>query len=148
MHHGLRDFVRKRGGWHKRGRRRSIEGDTTFVRARIERFAEALCLLRLRRGPAHGYELGEYVAADGFDDRADVGNLYRLLRGLEGEGLVRSEWSDDTARPRRMYRLTEVGTKALDAWAASLSESQEVIDHFLRRYRGDASVAEDDDGRG
>ena len=44
----------------------------------------------------HGYELLERLPElTGEEARADVGNLYRILRALEEEEIVRSEWSAD-----------------------------------------------------
>ena len=58
------------------------------VHARIERFVEPALLLVLRDGETHGYDLAEALAELAPDDAVDLGNLYRLLRSLEVEGLV------------------------------------------------------------
>ena len=127
------DHLHEHGHHRRRARVRWQEGDAWTVSARVERFAEPLTLLLLRQGAVHGYQLGEAVGAS---DAADVGNYYRLLRGLEEDGLVSSAWDDDdTDRPRRVYSLTASGTQALDAWAASLATTQDVIEVFLRDYR-------------
>ena len=48
-------------------------------------------LLLLRDGPKHGYELLERLPElSAGDGHIDLGNLYRLLRALEAEGLVSS----------------------------------------------------------
>ena len=105
------------------------------VRARIERFVEPAILLLLRERPLHGYELIERLPALAGEGRIDVGNLYRLLRALEAESLVRSEWSADLPGPaKRTYELTEQGRRLLDRWADSLREAQEVLQRFLNRY--------------
>jgi PadR family transcriptional regulator len=68
------------------------------VRARVERFTEPAILLPLRDGPKHGYELLERLPELSSEDgRIDLGNLYRLLRALEAEGLVSSEWQTESA---------------------------------------------------
>ncbi len=67
--------------------------------------------------------------------RIDMGNLYRTLRAMEGEGLVTSEW--DAAAPgpaKRRYELTGAGRRLLDDWAFALSGMRDRIDAFLRRY--------------
>src|SRR5215831_21103106 len=114
-------------GRHARGprsRRRTHEGDWA-VRARVERFAEPAVLLLLRERPMHGYELLELLPELVGEDRVDVGNLYRALRSLEEDGVVRSEWSADLPGPaKRTYELTPVGNQLLDAWAAALRENQ------------------------
>ena len=84
----------------------------------------------------HGYELIERLPEVAGDDaRIDVGNLYRLLRGLEDEGVVTSEWSAELPGPaKRTYELTDEGRALLDRWAASLREAQGVLSSFLERY--------------
>jgi PadR family transcriptional regulator PadR len=105
------------------------------VRARVERFAEPAILLLLREGPKHGYEflerLPEISATDG---HIDLGNLYRLLRELEAEDLVSSEWQVEPGPPRRVYRLTASGELLLDGWADSLHRIRGTLDRFLSLY--------------
>src|ERR671924_2209899 len=106
------------------------------VQARVERFIEPTLLLLLRERPMHGYELLERVPeVAGEDVRVDVGNLYRILRALEEEGIVRSEWSADLPGPaKRTYELTDAGRRLLDRWAEALEQAQDVISGFLDRY--------------
>lgn len=108
------------------------------VQARVERFVEPALLLLLRERPMHGYELLERLPEmTGDESRVDVGNLYRVLRALEEEGIVRSEWSADLPGPaKRTYELTAVGSRLLDRWAESLREVREVITRFSERYEG------------
>jgi PadR family transcriptional regulator, regulatory protein PadR len=102
----------------------------------VERFAEPSLLLLLRERPMHGYELIERLPeVAGAESRVDVGNLYRLLRGLEDEGVVTSEWSADLPGPaKRTYELTAEGRRLLDRWAESLRDAQGVLSKFLERY--------------
>ena len=116
------------------------------MRARVERFVEPSLLLLLRERPLHGYELLERIPELGVEGRVDIGNLYRLLRALEEEGLVRSEWSADLPGPaKRTYELTEEGRRLLDRWAEALRRAQETITRFLERY--EASLATPSSGR-
>src|SRR5947209_19050732 len=76
------------------------------VRSRVERFSEPAVLLLLKERPAHGYELLERIE-ELAGEPIDMGNLYRVLRALEEEGLVRSEWHADAPGPaRRSYEPT------------------------------------------
>jgi poly-beta-hydroxybutyrate-responsive repressor len=105
------------------------------VHARVERFIEPSLLLLLRERPLHGYELLERIPELGVEGRVDVGNLYRLLRALEEEGLVTSEWSADLPGPaKRTYELTAEGRRLLDRWAEALQRAEETISSFLERY--------------
>ncbi|HXZ57077.1 MAG TPA: PadR family transcriptional regulator [Gaiellaceae bacterium] len=123
-------------GRHPRARSRHlVRPGHWHVRARVERFVEPSLLLLLRERPLHGYELLERLPELGVEGRIDIGNLYRLLRGLEDEGLVRSEWSADLPGPaKRTYELTAEGRRVLDSWADGLRRAQETIGGFLERY--------------
>ncbi len=105
------------------------------MRARVERFVEPSLLLLLRERPLHGYELIERLPEIVGEGRVDVGNLYRLLRSLEGEGVVSSEWSADLPGPaKRTYELTAEGRRLLDRWAEALRQAQTDVQSFLDRY--------------
>ena len=121
---------------HSRSRsRRLVRPGHWHVHARVERFVEPSLLLLLREGPLHGYELLERIPELGVEGRVDIGNLYRLLRSLEDEGLVTSEWSADLPGPaKRTYELTAEGRKLLDRWAEALQRAGETISSFLERY--------------
>jgi poly-beta-hydroxybutyrate-responsive repressor len=105
------------------------------VSARVERFVEPSLLLLLRERPLHGYELLDRLPELGVEGRVDIGNLYRLLRALEAEGVVTSEWSADLPGPaKRTYELTPQGLRLLDRWAEALRSAQGVVHSFLDRY--------------
>ncbi len=119
----------------RRARFRHPRGRGWLVRARVERFSEPALLLLLRDRPAHGYELLEALTEVLGGERVDMGNLYRFLRLLEAEGIVRSEWDDDAPGPsKRVYELTDEGRALLDYWASALRDSQTRISAFLARY--------------
>jgi poly-beta-hydroxybutyrate-responsive repressor len=101
----------------------------------VERFVEPSLLLLLRERPLHGYELIERLPEVVGEGRVDVGNLYRLLRSLEAEGVVSSEWSADLPGPaKRTYELTAEGRHLLDRWAEALRQAQADVQSFLDRY--------------
>ncbi len=96
---------------------------------------EAGLLLLLREQPAHGYELVERLAVLLPGERIDLPNLYRILRALEADGLVRSEWRAELpGAAKRTYELTEDGRRVLDEWALALARARERITVFLDRY--------------
>jgi poly-beta-hydroxybutyrate-responsive repressor len=122
-----------RHGRHPRARR--FHGGRWRVQARVERFVEPALLLLLREQPAHGYELLERLPEVTGPQPVEMGNLYRLLRGLEEEGLVSSEWDAASAGPaKRRYTLTPAGGALLDQWADALREAQQRSADFLERY--------------
>ena len=64
-----------------------------------------------------------------------MGNLYRLLRALEEEGLVSSEWDGSSpGTAKRRYALTPAGAHLLDHWVEALRLSQERMSEFLKRF--------------
>ncbi|MFD4182903.1 PadR family transcriptional regulator [Rhodococcus sp. NPDC058514] len=67
-------------------------------------------LANLRR-PTYGYALLETLAAAGFT--VDGNTLYPLLRRLEKQGLLTSEWDTEESRPRKFYRTTPAGEDLL-----------------------------------
>jgi PadR family transcriptional regulator, regulatory protein PadR len=111
-------------------RSRRHHGGRWRVFARVERFTEPALLLLLRERPAHGYDLLERLPELTGEQRVEMGNLYRLLRALEDEGLVTSTWADG----KRTYSLSEQGGALLDQWAEALRRSQERTERFLNRY--------------
>jgi PadR family transcriptional regulator PadR len=106
------------------------------VRARVERLVEPALLLLLHERPRHGYDLLENIPAlVGDSAEVDLGNLYRLLRGLEAEGLASSQWDVEAPGPaRRIYTLTPAGARLLEAWATALRSTGAVITTFVDRF--------------
>jgi PadR family transcriptional regulator, regulatory protein PadR len=97
-------------------------------------FLRPCILLLLREAPAHGYDLLERLRAFGFTG-SDPGGLYRALRGLEDEGLVRSAWEPSDSGPdRRIYQITRPGMEELHERAGALADTRTLIDRLLSRY--------------
>lgn len=116
-------------------RSRRHHGGHWRVFARVERFTEPALLLLLREHPAHGYDLLERLPELTGEQRVEMGNLYRLLRALEEEGLVVSEWDETSRGPaKRRYAITAQGRLLLEQWAEALRSSQDRTGRFLQRY--------------
>jgi poly-beta-hydroxybutyrate-responsive repressor len=97
-------------------------------------FMRPCLLLLLRERPAHGYELLERLRPLGFN-RDDPGRMYRALRSLENDGLVRSAWEKSSSGPdRRTYELTRMGTEVLHESARALAATHDILGVFLGRY--------------
>lgn len=67
-------------------------------------------LAALRR-PDYGYNLLQRLAGDGLP--VDANTLYPLLRRLEEQGLLTSEWNTEENRPRRFCRTSDEGLRVL-----------------------------------
>jgi PadR family transcriptional regulator, regulatory protein PadR len=97
-------------------------------------FLQPCLLLLLRERADHGYELASRLRPI-HDGDGDAGGVYRALRGLEREGLVRSEWQfSEVGPPRRIYELTPDGVARLDARAHDVEQVHEALHVFLERY--------------
>ena len=73
----------------------------------LRRGTVVLACLRLLREPGYGYGLLEDLQSRGFD--TDANTLYPLLRRLEKQGHLVSEWDTAEARPRKFYRTSPAG---------------------------------------
>ncbi|PLT35109.1 poly-beta-hydroxybutyrate-responsive repressor [Bacillus sp. V5-8f] len=97
-------------------------------------FIMPFILLLLSRMSLHGYELIQKLQNFGFRS-LDQGNLYRLLRKLEEDELVSSEWDTNGAGPaKRKYSITETGITYLKVHANQLESYQSMLDQFFRMY--------------
>jgi PadR family transcriptional regulator PadR len=97
-------------------------------------YLRPVLLQLLSEGRAHGYDLLEQMQPLGLD-HTDTGGLYRCLRAMEQEGLVRSWWEPShSGPPRRTYALTDDGLDWLHAWAGALRIAHQRVQRFLDRY--------------
>jgi len=100
----------------------------------VRSFLQPQLLLLLLQKPAHGYDLMERLA-QAEESSADPGLLYRTLRQLEVDGLVRSSWDTGGTGPaRRLYEVTPEGIEYLHAWAVTIRKLRQQLDQFLTDY--------------
>ncbi len=91
-------------------------------------------LLAISTQQAHGYLIERYLRGLGLA-QVEMTTLYRTLRQLEKDGLVRSAWEAGAQGPaRRVYTLTEAGRTWLDAGASFLERYRTAIDMFFGAY--------------
>lgn len=62
--------------------------------------------------PQYGYSLVTILKERGIS--VDPGTLYPLLRRLEKQGLLESEWETSETRPRKYYVLSEMGKEVFN----------------------------------
>jgi DNA-binding PadR family transcriptional regulator len=89
------------------------------------------CLLILKQ-PNYGYALLDLLDRRGF--AVDANTLYPLLRRLEKQGLLTSDWNTDESRPRKFYQTSGDG-KAL---AELLSRDWDDLDAAFDTLKGDS----------
>ena len=92
----------------------------------LRRGTVVLACLRLLRQPGYGYGLLEELNTRGFD--TDANTLYPLLRRLEKQGHLTSEWNTDEARPRKFYRTSRAGIRLAGALTQDLARVVAAID--------------------
>ncbi len=86
-------------------------------------------LVRLKR-ERYGYTLRQALAADGLE--MEESTLYPLLRRLESQGLLVSEWREEDRRKKRFYRLSGEGelmlARLLDEWRRISASLEKIIE--------------------
>ncbi|HEY6248544.1 MAG TPA: helix-turn-helix transcriptional regulator [Candidatus Angelobacter sp.] len=86
------------------------------LRLELRRGCLVLAVLAALRTEQYGYTLRKSLAADGL--AIDENTLYPLLRRLESQGLLLSEWREEDKRNKRFYKLSPSGKVILKQLAA------------------------------
>ncbi|HTQ60033.1 MAG TPA: PadR family transcriptional regulator [Candidatus Solibacter sp.] len=81
------------------------------LRLELRRGSLVLAVLTALRKEQYGYTLRKTLAEHGMT--IDEGTLYPLLRRLESQGLLASEWREEEKRNKRFYRLSPEGKAIL-----------------------------------
>lgn len=81
------------------------------MRLELRRGNLVLAVLACLRNEQYGYSLRQALAADGLE--MEESTLYPLLRRLESQGLLDSEWREEERRKKRFYRLSDTGVAML-----------------------------------
>jgi PadR family transcriptional regulator PadR len=105
--------------------------------AKQERYIQPSILLGLYLNPSYGYEIIRHIQNFGFmKGDAPPGMIYRHLRQLEEDGLVRSEWKTEGTGPaKRMYYITEEGNEVLSALIGYMENQADKLRNFINMYR-------------
>lgn len=97
------------------------------LRVELRRGSLVLAVLGALREERYGYTLRQTLDDAGLP--IDEGALYPLLRRLEAQGLLVSEWREEAKRTKRFYRLSADGTETL---AMLLHEWNAISELILR----------------
>jgi len=91
----------------------SSDTDDRFDNLRLElrRGCLVLAVLAQLRTEHYGYTLRRTLGDAGVE--LDEGTLYPLLRRLESQGLLVSEWREEDNRKKRFYKLSAEGRTVL-----------------------------------
>ncbi len=100
----------------------------------LRRGVVVLATLSQLHRPRYGYELRQTLADRGLP--IEEGTLYPLLRRLEAQGLLKSDWRTDSGSPRRYYALSADGRKLLKTLSASWQRMNEAMSRLLTTEDG------------
>jgi len=98
----------------------------------LRRGTVVLACLALLEEPQYGYALLETLGDAGVS--VDGNTLYPLLRRLEKQGLLISEWNTEETRPRKFYRVSPEGARVR---TGLLREWQDLCTSISRLTKGD-----------
>jgi len=105
--------------------------DDTYEKLRLElrRGSLVLAVLAALKVERYGYTLRKELADAGL--AIEEGALYPMLRRLESQGLLTSEWREEDKRNKRFYRLSPDGAGLLDELVAEWRAINETLNHLL-----------------
>jgi PadR family transcriptional regulator PadR len=105
--------------------------ESTFENLRLElrRGCLTLAVLTQLRREHYGYTLRKDLADHGLV--IDESTLYPLLRRLESQGLLTSQWREEDKRNKRFYRLSADGEALLGQLLQEWHNINAAIDSIL-----------------
>jgi PadR family transcriptional regulator PadR len=101
------------------------------LRLELRRGSLVLAVLAQLQNEQYGYTLRKSLAEHGL--AIDEGTLYPLLRRLESQGLLVSEWREEEKRNKRFYRLSTDGKLILKQLLAEWKSIDASLNEILRR---------------
>jgi PadR family transcriptional regulator, regulatory protein PadR len=102
------------------------------LRSELRRGSLILAVLAQLRSEQYGYTLRKALAEHGMD--IDEGTLYPLLRRLETQGLLVSEWREEDKRNKRFYVLSPEGKQILQQLLAEWKNIDSSLTAIVKGY--------------
>jgi PadR family transcriptional regulator PadR len=99
------------------------------LRLELRRGCLILAVLAELRSERYGYTLRKALAEQGME--IDEGTLYPLLRRLESQHLLVSEWREEDKRNKRFYKLSSAGKTILKQLSAEWKSINESLNGIL-----------------
>jgi PadR family transcriptional regulator PadR len=99
------------------------------LRLELRRGNLVLAVLAQLRTEHYGYTLRTALADLGLD--IDEGTLYPLLRRLESQALLTSEWREEGGRRKRFYKLSPDGRQILKQLQAEWKTINQSLNRIL-----------------
>ncbi len=95
----------------------------------LRRGSVVLSVLALLKQPRYGYALTEALDSKGM--RIEPGTLYPLMRRLEKQGLLQSEWETSGAKPRKYYVQSAQGAKIYERLCTEWKDMKRAMDALI-----------------
>jgi PadR family transcriptional regulator PadR len=111
--------------------------DVEPFRQELRRGCLALAALAELRAEQYGYTLRQSLKRQGL--RVEQGTLYPLLKRLETQGFLISEWRHEGRRQKRFYRLTAAGLHMLELLQREWREIERTINGIVDEQRSKAA---------
>ena len=99
------------------------------LRLELRRGLLIVAVLAQLRKEHYGYSLRTDLAALGME--MDEGTLYPLLRRLENQGLLESEWREENKRQKRFYKLSRDGRQILKLLLTELEKINASLNRII-----------------
>lgn len=99
------------------------------LRMELRRGCLTLAVLAQLRREHYGYTLRKALTERGLE--IDESTLYPLLRRLETQGLLASQWREEDKRNKRFYRLSAEGEQMLGQLLQEWNELNASIHNIL-----------------
>jgi PadR family transcriptional regulator, regulatory protein PadR len=103
------------------------------LRLELRRGCLVLAVLAQLREEHYGYTLRKALADDGLE--IEESTLYPLLRRLETQGLLVSEWREEDKRNKRFYRLSKDGKVILKQLLEEWRGMGESLDRIIKEVK-------------
>ena len=100
------------------------------LRLELRRGSLVIAVLAALHEEQYGYTLRKKLASRGLD--VDENTLYPLLRRLESQGLLTSEWREENKRKKRFYRLADEGASMLSKLMAEWRVIDAAVTEILK----------------
>jgi PadR family transcriptional regulator PadR len=104
------------------------------LRLELRRGCLIVAVLAQLRAEHYGYTLRKALADEGL--AIEESTLYPLLRRLETQGLLTSEWREEDKRNKRFYRLSADGEAVLTLLLAEWNEINASLHNILKDGKG------------
>ena len=96
----------------------------------LRRGTLVLTVLSQLHEPRYGYSLKRRLADGGLE--VEQGTLYPLLRRLESQGLLSSDWNTEGSRPRRYYVISPEGQELLPRLKEEWNKIVSMMERMLK----------------